>query len=125
MDKVVHFEIPADDVERARKFYATIFEWNVISIPYMGYTIVQTGPTDDKGMTKENGFINGGMLKRQEPIESLVITIHVKSIEEAVKRIEANGGKVIREKVKVGDIGYAAYFKDTEGNVLGLWQGLR
>ncbi len=122
MNKVVHFEIPADDVERARSFYKEVFGWGINAIPSMEYTILHTGPTDDKAMLKESGFINGGMLKRQEPIKNPVITIEVESIEDAGKKIIDHGGSIIREKMDVGTMGYAAYFKDSEGNILGLWE---
>src|SRR5690348_1713019 len=123
MDKVVHFEIPADDVERATKFYEMVFEWHGNSIPSMGYTIWHTGPTNDKdGMVKDKGFINGGMLKRNDTVKSPVITLDVASIEEAAKKIEANGGKMIKDKMPVGDMGFSAYFTDSEGNVVGLWE---
>jgi len=122
MDKVVHFEIPADDIARAQKFYTTVFEWKMNSIPGMGYTILNTTPTGENGMPKEPGAINGGMSERQEPVKSPVITIDVSNIDEALKKIEQNGGKVVRGKEAVGDMGYAAYFKDSEGNFVGLWQ---
>ncbi|MBI3887846.1 VOC family protein, partial [Candidatus Microgenomates bacterium] len=66
MNKVIHFEIPADDINRAQRFYKEVFGWKMNIIPEMNYTIVQTGPTDEKGMTKESGFINGGMMKRRD-----------------------------------------------------------
>ena len=122
MDKVVHFEIPADDIARAQKFYTTVFEWKMNSIRGMRYTILNTTPTGENGMPKEPGAINGGMLERQEPVKSPVITIDVSNIDEALKKIEQNGGKVVRGKEAVGDMGYAAYFKDSEGNFVGLWQ---
>lgn len=126
MDKVVHFEIPGDDVERMREFYKKVFGWTIIAMPTMGYTMVHTGPTDPtNGMVQENAFINGGMLKRQEPITRPVITIDVASIEKASEAITGNGGEVIRGKEQVGDMGYAAYFKDSEGNVLGLWENIK
>lgn len=122
MDNVVHFEIPADDVVRAQKFYSTVFGWSMNSIPEMGYTMVSTVGADEKGMPKELGAINGGMLKRQAPVMSPVITINVVDIDETLKRIGKNGGQLVQGKQEVGDMGYAAYFKDSEGNVLGLWQ---
>lgn len=126
MDKVVHFEIPADDPARAQKFYETVFGWHIISMPHMQYAMVHTGPTNDEdGMVKESAFINGGMLKRQDPIQHPVITISVDSIEKAGKDIQTNGGAVIRDKMPVGDFGFAAYFKDSEGNVLGLWEDVK
>jgi len=122
MDKVVHFEIPADNLARAKRFYNTVFGWRMNEIPEMEYVIVGTVESDENGMPKETGAINGGMLERQDPVKSPVITINVKSIDQAAATIEKNGGKIVRPKMPVGDMGFAAYFKDTEGNVIGLWQ---
>jgi len=122
MDKVVHFEIPADNLARAKKFYNTVFGWKMNEIPEMEYVMVGTVESDEDGMPKETGAINGGMLERQDPVKSPVITINVKNIDQAAEVIEKNGGKLVRPKMAVGDMGYAAYFKDTEGNVIGLWQ---
>jgi predicted enzyme related to lactoylglutathione lyase len=122
MDRIVHFEIPADDLARAKKFYSTVFGWKMNEMPEMEYVLVGTVESDQNGMPKEPGAINGGMMERQEPVKAPVITISVKSIDEAAKTIEKHGGKMIRPKMPVGDMGFAAYFKDTEGNVIGLWQ---
>ena len=125
MDKVVHFEIPAEDMARAQKFYQDAFGWKVDAMPEMGYAILITTPIDEqKHMPKEPGAINGGMMKRQEPIKSPVITINVNNIDDAALKLEKAGGKIVRAKMPVGDFGYAAYFKDTEGNVVGLWQAI-
>lgn len=126
MDKVVHFEIPADDVARAKQFYEEVFGWRALAMEDMGYVMFHTGPTDDKtGMVKEKAFINGGMFKRQGVLTTPVITINVKSIDTAAKEVEKHGGKIVREKKPVGDFGLAAYFTDSEGNLLGLWEDLR
>jgi len=122
MGKVVHFEIPADNLARAKKFYSTVFGWELNDFPEMEYTIVRTVQSDENGMPKEAGAINGGMLQRQEPVKTPVITISVENMDQATATIEKNGGKIIRAKMPVGDMGFAAYFKDTEGNVVGLWQ---
>jgi predicted enzyme related to lactoylglutathione lyase len=120
--RVVHFEIPADDVPRAESFYSEAFGWTTNSIPDMGYTMVSTVPTDENGMPKESGAINGGMLARQEPVNTPVIVIDVDDIDRALARIEELGGKVLRPKAAVGDMGHAAYFTDSEGNTVGLWE---
>lgn len=125
MDKVVHFEIPADDLDRARKFYSETFGWNMNIMQQMGYTILITTPADEKGMPKEPGAINGSMMRRKAPITNPVITINVPDIAKALANIKKKGGSVIMEKMQVGDMGYSAYFKDTEGNILGLWQNTR
>ena len=122
MDKVVHFEIPAADIERAKKFYKSVFTWKMESIPGIEYIMIGTTPTDDKGMPQEIGAINGGMMKRQKPITSPIITIGVEDIEDSMKKIKKMGGEIVRGKMQVGEFGYAAYFKDLEGNIIGLWQ---
>ncbi len=69
MGKVVHFEIPADDLARAKKFYSTVFGWTLNEFPEMEYTIAKTVESDQNGMPKEPGAINGGMLQRQDPVK--------------------------------------------------------
>ncbi len=125
MGKVVHFEIPADDVARAKKFYNTVFGWNFTDYPEMEYTGVRTVESDENGMPKETGAINGGMVKRQDPVKTPIITIQVDNMDQAAATIEKNGGKIVRPKIAIGDMGFAAYFKDTEGNVIGLFQYAR
>lgn len=119
--RVVHFEIPADDLERAEGFYRDAFGWAINSIPGMGYTLVSTTPSTESGPS-EPGAINGGMLARQAPITAPVVTIEVEDIDQALARIEGLGGRTVRGRMPIGDMGFAAYFADTEGNVVGLWQ---
>jgi predicted enzyme related to lactoylglutathione lyase len=119
--RVVHFELPVDDVERAQGFYREAFGWDVNSLPGMGYTLIGTTPSGENGPT-EPGAINGGMLVRQDPVRVPVITIEVDDIDAALKTVESLGGRTVRESLPVGDMGFAAYFTDTEGNVVGLWQ---
>jgi predicted enzyme related to lactoylglutathione lyase len=121
-DKVVHFELPADNLVRAQNFYRSAFDWSINTVPGMGYTLVQTTPSGKDGSPTEPGAINGGMLTRQAPIKNPVITIEVASIDDSLKQIEKLGGRVVRDKQPVGNMGFAAYFSDSEGNVLGLWQ---
>jgi predicted enzyme related to lactoylglutathione lyase len=121
--KVVHFEIPFDDGDRARGFYREAFGWNVMEMPGMDYTMASSGPTTDQGMPSEPGFINGGMFERSIGAASApVITVDVDSIDEALVQIEKLGGTTVTAKQPVGDMGFAAYFKDPEGNLLGLWE---
>ena len=120
--QVVHFEVPADDVERARKFYTDAFGWQMTPLPEMSYTMVQTGPTDQNGMPGEVGMINGGMMARGGPANAPVITIQVDDIDQALQTVERLGGKTAAARMAVGDMGFAAYFIDLEGNTMGLWQ---
>jgi predicted enzyme related to lactoylglutathione lyase len=123
--RVVHFEIPYDDGNRARSFYKEIFDWQLQEMPDMGYTLVMTGPSGDSGPT-EPGFINGGMLSRQQgPISGPVVVVDVDSIDAALEKITGLGGSTVAGRTPVGDMGFAAYFKDPEGNVVGLWETAR
>ena len=124
--KVVHFEIPFDDGDRARSFYKEIFDWQLVTMPEMGgYTLVMSGPSTDQGPT-EPGFINGGMLSRTEAATSgPVVVVDVDSIEDSLARIGELGGSTVVRKTPVGDMGFAAYVTDPEGNVLGLWETVR
>jgi uncharacterized protein len=120
--EVVHLEMPADDVERARKFYKKTFGWKMQPIPELDYTMVQTAPGSKRGMPTEPETINGGMAKRGGPLKHPVVTIMVPSIDRSLKTISKNGGRVVRKKTPIGAMGYAAYFSDSEGNVVGLSQ---
>ena len=120
--RVVHFEVPFDDADRARRFYTEVFDWQIQTMPEMGYNIVSTGPMSDQGMPNEPGYIGGGMLQRQEPVTTPVITLEVDDIDATLVAVEKGGGSTIREKMPVGTMGFAAYFTDSEGNLMGLWQ---
>ncbi|MEU4195627.1 VOC family protein [Kribbella sp. NPDC026611] len=120
--RIVHFEVPYDDGERARAFYRDAFGWNVMEMPELNYTMASTGPVDEQSMPSEPGFINGGMFQRSGELTGPMLTIDVPDIDAAWKTIESHGGERVGEKVPVGDMGFAAYFKDPEGNILGLWQ---
>lgn len=124
MDKVVHFEIPAGDVERAQRFYREIFKWDIreVSMPGRAYYIVTTVATDEARMPKETGAINGGLYPRREADEKPVIVIEVDDINGYLQKIEAAGGKMVMPAQPVGDMGFYARFQDPEGNVVGLWQ---
>ncbi|MCI4365417.1 MAG: VOC family protein [Thermoplasmata archaeon] len=124
---VVHFEIPLDNVERGRKFYQEAFGWHLDVMPQMDYTMVQTTASDENGRPKNPGSINGGMCLRQDPVRAPVITIMVDDMVAAEKKIEKHGGKIVRKKTPIGDgsIGFSGYFKDSEGNIVGLFERIR
>ena len=123
MDKVVHFEIPTDDLDRAKGFYGSVFGWHLQTMQEMPYTIAMTTPIDEQTqMPTEPGAINGGMMERTAQTPSPVLTVGVDSIDESLKKVEAEGGTVVQPKTEIPDMGAFAYFKDTEGNVLGVWE---
>jgi uncharacterized protein len=124
MDKVVHFEIPADDVSRAKAFYGSTFGWELQDAQVEGgsYTIIRTVAVDDQQLPTEPGAINGGMMDRSPATPSPVITIQVDSIDDALKKVEAGGGTSVTPRTEIAGMGAFAYFKDPEGNTLGLWE---
>ena len=126
MDKVVHFEIPVDNPERAQKFYKDIFGWKIDKWEgSMPYWMVRTVEVDEKKMPKEVGAINGGLMQRQQKGEGPVVFVNVKNVDAYVKKIEKAGGKVVVPKMDVGGMGFYARIQDTEGNIIGLWQDIK
>jgi uncharacterized protein len=125
MRKVVHFEIPAEDLDRAKKFYDSVFGWQISTMPVPGgeYTSLVTTAVDQQTqMPTEPGAINGGMMERNEHTPSPVITIDVDAIDDALKEIESRGGSTVQPRTAIEGMGAFAYFKDPEGNVMGLWE---
>jgi hypothetical protein len=116
MPRVIHFEIPADNPNRAVKFYSEIFNWKVEKwAGPVDYWLVTTGSEDVPG-------INGAIMKRENPQVTVTNTIEIPSIDDLLNNIVANGGQIIAPKMPVPGVGCAAYFADTEGNVFGLMQ---
>ena len=125
MDKVVHFEIPVDDEARAKEFYGSVFEWDLDSADMGGgvtYTTATTVPVGEDRLPKEPGAINGGIMKRSSDTPAPVITIQVQSIDEALEKIEAGGGSTVQPRTEIPNMGAFGYFKDSEGNTMGLWE---
>lgn len=116
MPRVVHFEIPADDPERAVTFYRRVFDWEIQK--WEGpteYWLITTGPEGEPG-------IDGGLGRRTEPGAGTENTIGVDSVDTYLEKITKNGGKVLRPKAAVPGIGWLAYCEDPEGNRFGLMQ---
>lgn len=130
MDSVVHFELPAEDRSRMRKFYESAFGWQTRQLgPEMGeYVLATTTETDGNGMIKAPGAINGGFYQKTEPGQYPTITIAVEDIRQAMKKVEEAGGKVIGGSQKSGEpdeipgVGLFVAFTDTEGNRISMLQ---
>ncbi|WP_159700735.1 VOC family protein [Arthrobacter sp. 18067] len=123
MAAIVHFEIPTDDKDRANTFYESAFGWNLSPMQGMDYTIALTAPSDEQtGTPKEPGAINGALFPRTDALKTPILTIDVEDIDAALKQVESAGGSVVQANDAVPTMGWYAYFKDTEGNVLGVWQ---
>jgi uncharacterized protein len=132
MNRVVHFEIMADDPDRAQKFYEAAFGWKfmITGEEYGGYRIIVTGPDPEamaKGVKMEDIGINGGLMKRNAPLpedgkspNAFTCIIGVQNIDESITKIDAAGGVPQTEKMDVPNIGKLRYYKDTEGNIFGI-----
>jgi uncharacterized protein len=119
MDKVVHFEIPYDNKDRASKFYSEIFGWELLDIPEMGYTMIHAAKTDKNNMVDEKGAINGGLFHRDDTAKQPLVVIGVQSIDETIKKVISAGGKLVTPKQQIPNGSYARV-ADCEGNVIGL-----
>jgi predicted enzyme related to lactoylglutathione lyase len=115
MPRVIHFEIPVDNVERAVKFYSDVFGWKIQKWGPQDYWLVETGEKGQPG-------INGAMTKRMEPTTNTVNTIDVPLLDEYLTRITKGGGKVLTSKTAIPGVGYFAYCQDTEGDAIGVLQ---
>jgi predicted enzyme related to lactoylglutathione lyase len=116
MPRVVHFEINADDPERAVQFYKNVFDWKVEKWDGpVDYWLVTTGDKSEPG-------IDGAIARRTEAVEATVNTVDVPSIDRCVAKVKENGGSVIVPKMPVPGVGWLAYCKDTEGNTFGMMQ---
>lgn len=114
--RVIHFEVPADDPERAAKFYETVLGWRFQKWEGpMEYWLVYTGDKSTPG-------IDGGMMKRPHPGYGTVNTVDVPSLDDAVAAVEQNGGKTAVPKMPIPGVGWLAYCLDTEGNLFGMMQ---
>ena len=122
MDRVVHFEIPAENLERAKKFYSENFGWKLNQLgPEVGnYVLVHTGPTDEQGMPQDRAFINGGLMPRDPSARSPVLVIAVADADHAVEKVKKSGGRLVGEILDIPNVGRYARVEDTEGNVIGV-----
>jgi predicted enzyme related to lactoylglutathione lyase len=115
---VSHFEIYASDPKKLADFYTKMFDWKITEFPQMDYIMVSSGETDEQGMLKQPGAINGGIARRPEgfSINGAVNYSMVDSIEESIERARSLGAKLTKEKTAVPGMGWFAMFVDPEGN---------
>lgn len=121
MARVVHFELHADDPERAMKFYGEVLGWEFSKWDGAGeYWLIKTGSDNAPG-------INGGLVRRQEElsgagVNAFVCTVNVASIDQISEKVSNSGGTVSVPKFEIAGVGWVAYFKDTEGNSFGAME---
>ena len=111
--KVIHFEIPIDDSERAIGFYGTVFGWELDRFGPVEYWTTRTG---------EGPGIDGALTARDPDAPGLVFYISVDDVDEALASIEANGGERLSDRIPIPGVGMMAFFADTEGNRVGIFQ---
>ncbi len=117
MPTIAHFDLPADDLERAKKFYEKLFDWKFNQVPGpMPYYLIETA---DLG---GNPGVGGGMGKRGAPDQRIMNYFGVSSVEESIAKVEKLGGKIIMPRTAVPGWGYLAICIDTENNTFGLWE---
>ena len=118
MATIVHFDISADEPDRAKKFYEALFGWKIALLPGpMNYHLIET--TDLAGQQS----IGGGISKRENPQQTGIVNyIGVPSIDESTLKVKNNGGQLIQAKQTIPGWGYLALCVDTENNTFGLFQ---
>lgn len=115
MAKVVHFEIPVDNPERAMEFYKKAFNWQFQKFEGWPYWLVIGGGDDERG-------INGGLMMRDDTGPAPVTVVGVESIDAAANAIEAAGGAPVVPKMPIPGVGWSARFRDPEGNIFGVYE---
>ena len=115
MSRIVHFEIPSDNPEESAEFYTKAFGWKIQRWGEAEYWLAATGSKEEPG-------IDGAIMKRREAQQPFVNYIGVENIEDAMKNVEENGGETVVEKTTIPAVGHFAFFKDPDGNIMGLMQ---
>lgn len=118
MQPVIYFEIPADSPEKIIEFYSQAFGWRFdtfSAVEGMDYWVINTCEQGGPG-------INGGLMRRMQPGQPMVNTIQVPNLEEFCAKVTAAGGEVVVPRMDIPQVGAICYFKDVEGNILGMWE---
>jgi uncharacterized protein len=112
---VVWFEIPADNTQRAIKFYNSLFGWNINPLPNVNeYWHIDTGGSDTS--------IDGGLLPRKHSRQPITTYVLVPSVTKFAAKVEKLGGTIMKPKTAVPQMGYFAICKDTESNEFAIWE---
>jgi hypothetical protein len=112
----IHFEIPAENPQRAIDFYSRALGWRFTK--WDGpteYWTISTGQSNEPG-------IDGGLLRRRDPNQPCVNTIGVENLDRTIESVLSNGGAMALPKMPIPGVGWLAYCKDTEGHLFGMIQ---
>ncbi len=111
---IIHFEIPAENLDRAKKFYSELFSWKIKELPgRKGYLEIRA---------EGDGTISGSLMKRMRPQQTIINYIDVPSLDQCIAKVERLGGKILVNKKAVPGTGYFAVCLDTENNTFGIWE---
>ena len=118
MGRVMHFEIQAEEPERAIQFYTDVFGWKITQWGEDEYWLITTGPKEEPG-------IDGGITKRRGALDdnavlAYVCTITTTNVDDAIAKVKAHGGENVVPRMPIPTVGWLAYCKDTEGNIFGV-----
>lgn len=120
MSNIAYFEIPADDIRRAKKFYAGLLDWEFMPSRVPGipveYWNISTGKSGKDTLNM------GGLYQRKEPSSRMLMYAVVKDIDTALAKVEELGGKIISPKMTLDAVGTLVTIIDSEGNLIGLWE---
>ncbi len=116
MARPIHFELPVDDPARAAAFYEKLFGWDIQQWEGAPYWLVTSGPDSEPG-------INGALGQRSDDLPVPVFVLGVDDIDTSMTEVAAAGATLVSPKIPIPGVGYSAYFTDTEGNRIGLFQG--
>jgi predicted enzyme related to lactoylglutathione lyase len=112
---IVWFEIPADDPKRAVKFYGALFGWKINAFPEMtDYWHIDTGGSDDTP--------DGGLMSRKHSKQPITNYINVPSVTRFAAKVQKLGGRIMKPRTAVPEMGYFAICHDSEGNEFGIWE---
>ncbi|HNY56051.1 MAG TPA: VOC family protein [Chitinophagales bacterium] len=115
MNRVVNFDFPTDNPEKSKAFFTDVFGWKFTEWYNEDYWLVETGDKIKRG-------INGSMIKRRHPDQKTSVMVQVENIDVTIKKIKEEGGRIVLEKKTIPKVGYIAYFKDPEENMLCIMQ---
>ena len=119
MKRVIHFEISADNPDRAVRFYQDVFGWEIVKWDGpVDYWLTTTGDENEPG-------INGAIKHRVDPKQGTINTIDVPSVDDFIEKVTAAGGEVVMPKMEIPGVGFHAYCQDTEGNIFGIMEDAR
>jgi predicted enzyme related to lactoylglutathione lyase len=130
LNKLVHFEIQAEDPERAARFYRAVFGWEIREWILAGiqlkdenrYWLITTGPDTEPGINGGLVFRRGTAPEEGQPVNAFVCMVSVASVDESVEQVARAGGRIAQPRMAIRGIGWLAYCLDTEGNLFGIME---